>query len=153
KLEVFFDEMLASQPRPMVRLAAADFFMAQLNYAKAGAVLEALVKEDPKNIAALEKLADAYGYEGNEQLPAIVDRLRAIDPENLKALYHFATLLFYQGRVDEAIRIGERVVQRDPQNTRARNFLAYAYVQTFQPEKADAEFRRSMELAPGDFAM
>src|SRR5262249_39997362 len=75
------------------------------------------------------------------------------DPENLKALYHFATLLFYQGRVDEAIRIGERLIQRQPKNIRARNFLAYAYVQTFQPEKADAEFHRSMELAPGEFAI
>jgi spermidine synthase len=153
KLEGFFDEMVASQPRPMVRVAAADFFMAQLNYVKAAAVLEAVVQEDPQNVAALEKLTDVYGYEGNEQLPAIVDRLRAIDPENLKALYHFATLLFYQGRLDEAIRIGERIIQREPKNVRARNFLAYAYVQTFQPEKADAEFHRSMELAPRDFAI
>jgi spermidine synthase len=153
KLEGLFDETLASQPPPIARLAAADFFMAQMNYAKAAAVLEAMVKDDPKNIAALEKLVDVYGYEGNGQLPAIVDRLRAIDPENPKALYHFATLLFYQGRVDEAIRVGERIIQREPKNIRARNFLAYAYVQTFQPEKADAEFRRAMKFAPGDIGI
>lgn len=84
-------------------------------------------------------------------MPAIVDRLRAIDPENPKALYHFATIRFYQGRLDEAIQLVERTLQQEPKNIRARNLLAFAYGQTFQPEKADAEFRRSMELAPEDF--
>jgi tetratricopeptide (TPR) repeat protein len=152
KLEIFFEEMLAVQPRSVVRLAASDFFVAQSNYEKATAALQALLQEDPKNIGALERLADVYGYEGNEQLPSIVDRLRALDPGNLKALYHFATILFYQGRLDEAIQIAERILQQEPKNIRARNFLAFAYAQTFQPEKAEAEFQRSIELAPEDFA-
>ncbi len=152
KLEAFFEETLAAHPRPVVRLAAADFFMAELNYPKAAAVLESLLRGDPQNVSALEKLADVYGFEGNEQLATIVDRLRAIDSDNVKALYHFATLLFYQGRFDETIQIGERILQREPKNIRARNFLALTYAQTFQPEKADAEFRRSIELAPEDFA-
>jgi tetratricopeptide (TPR) repeat protein len=152
QLKAFFDEMLAAHPRPVVRLAAAEFLMAESNYEEAAAILEAFLKEDPRNIGALEKLADVYGYDGNEQLPAIVDRLQAINPGNLKGLYHFATLLFYQGRVDEAIRIGEGILQREPKNIRVHNFLAFAYAQTFQPEKADAEFHRSMEFAPDDFA-
>jgi Tfp pilus assembly protein PilF len=153
KLEGFFDEMLAEQPRPLVRLAASDFFMTQSNYEKAAAPLQALLQEDPKNIGALEKLADIYATQSNEQLPAIVDRLLAIDPGNAKALYHFATIRIYQGRLDEAIQVVERTLQQEPKNIRARNLLAFAYAQTFQPEKADAEFRRSIELAPpGDFA-
>jgi type IV pilus assembly protein PilF len=59
--------------------------------------------------------------------------------------------LFYEGRLDEAIQVAERVLQNEPRNIRARNLLAVAYAQTFQPDKADAEFHRSMELAPEDF--
>jgi tetratricopeptide (TPR) repeat protein len=151
QLEAFFEEMLAAHPRSVVRLAAANFFMAQSNYEKAAALLQALLQEDPKSVPALEKLADVYGFQGNEQLPAVVDRLRAIDPGNPKALYHFATILFYQGRLDEAIQAAQRIVQQEPKNIRARNLLAVAYAQTFQPEKADTEFRKSTELAPEDF--
>jgi spermidine synthase len=152
KLAAFFEEMLATEPRPLVRLAASDFYMQESNYENAAAPLQALLQEDPKNISALEKLAEIYANQGDAQLPAIVDRLRAIDPENPKALYHFATIRLYEGRLDEAIQLVERILQREPKNIRARNLLAVAYGQTYQPEKADAEFRRSMELArPEDF--
>ena len=152
KLEAFIDNTLASHSDPIVRLAAADVFVAESNYEKAAAHLEAVLKDDPKNAGALEKLADVYGFEGNEQLPTIVERLSAIDPGNLKAQFHLATLLFYQGRVDETIRIGESILQREPKNIRVHNLLAFAYAQVFQPEKAEAEFHRSMELAPNDLS-
>ncbi len=79
-----------------------------------------MLQEDPKHIAALERLADVYAHEGNAQLPTIIDRLRGIDPQNLKALYHFATILFYQERFDEAIQVVKRILQHEPNNMRAR---------------------------------
>src|SRR5262249_31406032 len=72
------------------------------------------------------------------------------EPENAKGLFHLATVRLYEGRIDESIQLTKRVLSNDAKNTRARNLLAIAYGQTFQPQRAEAEFKRAIELALDD---
>ena len=151
ELAEFFDQMLASEPRTVVRLAASDLHKQESDYGRAVTPLKAILAEDPRNLAALEKLADIYASQGSAELPAITERLLALDAQNSSGLYHLATIRFYQGRHDEAIQMVSRVLEQGPGNTRARNLLAIAYGQTFQAGKAEAEFRKIIEEAPDDY--
>jgi Tfp pilus assembly protein PilF len=113
-------------------------------------LLDATLATDAANIEALEKLADALAEQNDGRLAEIVDRLRKLAPENPVALHHVAEIRLYQSRFDEAIEAAKRVLERDPKSGRTRNVLAIAYERTFQPNLAEAEFRRSTTLAPED---
>jgi spermidine synthase len=151
KLQKFFEDMLRTRPLPVVWFAAADFYSQGGKYAQAVDLLDNVLKEDPKNLSALEKLADSLGLEGSARLPEVTERLLAIDPENPAGLYHLATIRLYQNRLDETIQTAKRLLEHDAQHVRGRNLLAIAYGQTFQPELAEAEFRRAIEQSPEDW--
>ncbi|MBI4473480.1 MAG: tetratricopeptide repeat protein [Acidobacteria bacterium] len=110
-----------------------------------------MLADEPQNVTALEKLADIYGTMGRQELVETAERLLKINPENAAGLYHLATIRFYQGLHDEAIRMVLRVLEKNPADTRSRNLLAIAYGQTFQPGKAEAEFKKAIASAPDDF--
>jgi spermidine synthase len=151
ELQTFFEETLRTQPLNIVRFSAADFYAHVGNYTRAVEILDNVLKEEPKNLPALEKLADVLGLQGGARLPEVAERLLTIAPENTVGLYHLATIRLYQSRLDEAIQFTKRLLEHDPQNIRGRNLLAIAYGQTFQPELAEAEFRRAIEQSPEDW--
>ncbi|MBI2149292.1 MAG: tetratricopeptide repeat protein, partial [Acidobacteria bacterium] len=112
--------------------------------------LDAVLKEEPNNFEALEKLTDALAGQRSARLLETAEHLLALDAQNAKGLYHLATIRLYQGRADEAIQLAKRSLGRDPGNIRARNLLAIAYGQTFQPALSEAEFQRAIAQAPED---
>jgi len=151
ELQTFFEETLRTQPLRVVRFAAADFYSQQGNYTRAVEILDGVLKEDPNNLRALEKLADVLGLQGSARLPQVAERLLAIAPKSTIGLYHLATIRLIQSRLDEAIQVAKRLLEHDPQNIRGRNLLAIAYGQTFQPDLAEAEFRRAIEQSAEDW--
>ena len=151
QVQPFVEEMLKTSSSDSVRLAAAEFYSQDNNSAKSTALIRTVLDRDPKNVAALEKLTDIESEEGSSDLPATVDTLLAIDPENAKGLYQLGTIRFYQQRLDEAIQLVKRSLAKDPSNVRAQNLLAIAYGQTFQPDLAEAEFRKSVQDFPSDW--
>jgi len=130
---------------------AANFYSERGNYKRAIDLLDMVLVADPKNVEALEKLSDALENDNNPRLAEITDRLLVTAQDNPHGLYHLATFRFYQGRVDEAIQLTTRVLGSDPGSVRARRLLAVSYDKTFQPDLAEAEFRRAIEQAPDDF--
>ena len=147
-----FEAAIALDPgNDGLRSAAATFYSGRGNYKRAIDLLDMVLARDPKNMEALEKMADALENDNNPRLAEITDRLLATAPDNLNGLYHLATFRFYQGRVDEAIQLTKRVLEGDPGSVRARRLLAVSYDKTFQPGLADAEFRRAIEQAPDDY--
>ncbi|HEY8182717.1 MAG TPA: tetratricopeptide repeat protein, partial [Thermoanaerobaculia bacterium] len=114
-------------------------------------LLDGVLRRDERNVEALEKMADVLANAGSPRLSEVTDRLLTIAPDNPTGLYHLGTIRFSAGRFDEAIQIAKRVLERDPKNTRTRSLLAVAYDKTFQPDLADAEFRRTIEQAPDDY--
>lgn len=149
-LQSFLEDTLRTQPNTISRLAAAEFYAQESRYTKAVEALDAILKEEPNNFEALEKLTDALAGQGSARLLEAAERLLALDAQNAKGLHHLATIRLYQGRADEAIQLAKRSLERDPQNIRARNLLAIAYGQTFQPDLSEAEFQRAIEQAPED---
>ena len=147
-----FEAAIALDPgNDGLRSAAANFYSGRGNYKRAIELLDMVLARGPKNVEALEKMADALENDNNPRLAEITDRLLATAPDNLNGLYHLATFRFYQGRVDEAIQLTKRVLEGDPGSVRARRLLAVSYDKTFQPDLADAEFRRAIEQAPDDY--
>ncbi len=133
------------------QMALADFYFKQDGYSKAIELLDDLLKAEPNRIDALEKIADALANQGSPRLPEISDRLLLLKPDSSIGLYHRATIRLYQGRLDEAIQVAKHALNADPHNTRARNLLAIAYGQTYQPQLAEAEFQHALQDAPDDW--
>jgi spermidine synthase len=151
KVEQIFETALGINPINVVRLAAADFYSQQGHYQKTVDLRRAVLESEPDNVDALEKLADALAEQGSDNLAATVDRLLRISPDNSVGLYHFATIRLYQNRFDEAIQAAKRSLEYDSKSSRTRNVVAIAYERTFQPDLAEAEFRRAIEEAPEDW--
>ncbi len=146
ELQSFIEMTLRAHSSDRVRLAAADFYAQQGNDARVIEVLEPV-----GGAAALEKMTDALANSGSARLEEVTNRLLAVLPESTTGLYHLGTIRFYQSRIDEAIQFAKRSLNADPKNGRARNLLAAAYDRAFQPQQAEAEFRRAIEYAPDDW--
>ena len=147
----FIEEQLRNHPTNTVRFSAAEFYSRQNDYAKTIELLDAVLKADPNNTAGLEKLADTLANSGSGRLDEVVGRLLSIAPNDAPGLYHLATIRLYQGRADEAIQAVKHSLEIDPLSARARNLLAIAYGQTYQPQPAEAEFQRALKDAPEDW--
>lgn len=71
------------------------------------------------------------------------------DPENEATLEQLTQLLLDQSRAPEAIALLEGVIGRAP-TPGLLDVLGDAYAQTTQPAKAEAAFRRALEMEPRD---
>ncbi len=147
----FIERTLGAHPTSTVRLAGAEFYSQESLNDKAGNLILAVLADEPRNVAAIEALAEVQVEMGSPELPATIAKLLALDPGNAKATYIQATLLFYQQRADEAIQTVRKAIAKDPANARARNLLAIAYGQTFQHDLAGVEFRKTIDDFPEDW--
>jgi tetratricopeptide (TPR) repeat protein len=75
-------------------------------------------------------------------------RLRS-DPKNADLQFTLAYFLTITGRVDEGVREAEKLVQDHPDDCRGHYVLALAFAKKEQADKAIAEFREAMVVAPG----
>jgi Tfp pilus assembly protein PilF len=132
-------------------ISAADLYLARDDNRQAARLLDQVLQLDPTNVRALERLANALADQGNPRITEVTDRLLKAAPENPTGLYHRASMYLVQGRFDEAATEARHSLQGDPKSTRTRHVLAVAYQRTFQPDKAEAEFRRATMEAPEDW--
>ena len=73
----------------------------------------------------------------------------ALEPANPEILSMVAYLVANLGRLDEAIAIGEYVVNRDPVNPVYHEFLGFSYLRARRLDEAIASFRTALKLSPG----
>jgi spermidine synthase len=132
-------------------ISAADLHLARDDNRQAARLLDQVLQLDPTNVRALERLANALADQGDPRITEVTDRLLKAAPENPTGLYHRASMYLLQGRFDEAATEARRSLQGDPKSTRTRHVLAVAYERTFQPDKAEAEFRRATIESPEDW--
>ncbi len=76
---------------------------------------------------------------------------RALDlePGNAEALRSVGTHASYLGRWDEAIDLISKSIERDPLRPNSYNNLGFALLGSNRDVKAEAAFRKAMELDPG----
>jgi hypothetical protein len=111
--------------------------------------LEAIILDNP-SAGNLEELADLYLEEGKFARArdfynrAISSRTDSPDP-----FYRRGITEIELGDFPAAVSDLERVVNKDPKYDfhRAAGLLAHAYAKSGQPEKADALFRRTVQLS------
>ncbi|MBL7928309.1 MAG: tetratricopeptide repeat protein [Bacteroidia bacterium] len=106
-------------------LAYAASLTAMGDSSKAMSVYEDVLKEQPFNVRALSN----YGFlklalEGNASLAeAMIRKAIAYDPDYLQAHYNLAGLYLFQNRRTEAESILKKIVQRFPEQQKARMIL------------------------------
>ena len=79
-----------------------------------------------------------------------VEQARRIDPLSLPIMTSVGTLLYYEGRIEEAIAAYERVLDLDPHYAQAHGELAMAYAAKGDYVRAAASLVRSQAAALND---
>ena len=101
--------------------------------------------------AALEQLASVLSDVGDkERLLPVVSRLRTIAPTADATRYYSASLLFLDGRTDQAIAEARVLVDASPGHARGHNLLGAALATAGRREAARDAFLASLEAEPRD---
>ncbi len=79
-----------------------------------------------------------------------VERALALDPANLRALVHYSWQLGEAGRFDEALELAQKAITLDPLSAGVRSTVAQAYYLNGDFTTAMVEYRKMLDLAPGD---
>jgi pilus assembly protein FimV len=100
-------------------------------------VLRKMVDLDPDNVAARDKLADLCAREG-------------ATAEALEEFTRVAEILKKQGRHDDFLRVGERIMQLSPDNVSLARELAEQYLQRGDQKRALAKLQICFRANPRD---
>jgi TolB-like protein/cytochrome c-type biogenesis protein CcmH/NrfG len=92
----------------------------------------------------------ALGYDKDLEAAARhLEHAMALEPANPEILSMVARLAANFGRLDEAIAIGEYIVNRDPVNPVYHESLGFTFLRARRPDEAIASFRTALTLSPG----
>ncbi|MEP6733376.1 MAG: tetratricopeptide repeat protein [bacterium] len=75
-------------------------------------------------------------------------RVLEVDPNSSIAHSSWASLLFAEGRLDEATEHSARAVELDPDDPQARNALGTAFARRGKLDEAVQQFQRAITIAP-----
>ncbi len=100
-------------------------------------VLRKMVNLDPENVAARDKLADLCAKEGATE-------------EALSEFARVAEILKKQGRHDDYLRVGERILMLQPDNVTLARELAEQYLQRSDQKRALAKLQICFRANPRD---
>lgn len=103
-----------SQPKPAMATATALDAIDPQELQQ----LEATVLKDPKNVAALDRLAHLELKGQNfERVADLSQKVLVLDPNNVETLAHMGMLHFAMGQPDGAIHFFEKALKIDPNNS------------------------------------
>jgi tetratricopeptide (TPR) repeat protein len=113
-------------------------------------VLEALVREQPDNEYAYFFLGSAH-YELGNHHKALAAYVKALElaPGYLGAMVNAGHTLRMLGRYDQAIRMGQQVLARDPADPDALFLLGTAHFARGDAPEAERYLNRLLETRPG----
>ena len=111
----------------------------------------AAAERHPSDVAALEQLASIFSDVGDkERLLPVVARLRSVAPTADATRYYSASLLFLDGRTDQAIAEARVLVGANPAHARGHNLLGAALATAGRREAARDAFLASLKAEPHD---
>jgi Flp pilus assembly protein TadD len=103
----------------------------------------------PDKAAPLITLTDIYLARGlPEKAADSIAKAGELEPENLKVLQRRASLAASQGKLDEAIALNEKVLEKKSDNTEVLVALADLYNRKKDPKKAEEMLNRVVALDP-----
>jgi tetratricopeptide (TPR) repeat protein len=130
-------------------VAEAQSYFSARQYDKAEAAYTEVVRQDPKNVAALTDLAVTQIQAGHlESAEVTVKQALALAAENPYSLYALGLLRLSQARYDEAVDALSRAAKLDPQNPEVQNYLGLALSEKGLRGPAESALRKAIELQP-----
>ena len=119
-------------------------------YPLARATAQKAVAIDPDHAVALAQIGRiAIDYEDDlEAAAGYLSSALALEPSNTEILSNAAVLAFNIGRTDDAVRLGEHVVRRDPLNAAAHSNLGLYYLYSGRHDSAIDSYRTALALTP-----
>ena len=143
---------LAATPTNLhARLALSRFLASEGVYDQAIQIPLALVQADPGNIPALEQLASILSDLGDaERMRPVVASLRQRASGTEAAHYYSASLLFLEGRTDDALAEARQVLALNPGNAKAHNLAGACLANQGQRDAARQAFEASLAADPRD---
>ena len=124
-----FEQLLdetAAEPQTHLRLALAQCLLEEGQPAAAHEQLGLILRDDPRNVPALQLVARAFAQQGQfERARQIAERALGLARDNVGTLELAATLAFRVGDMNRALALAERITQLapDPDNPIARQLL------------------------------
>jgi len=118
---------------------------------RSAAVLEALAREDPSDLQAIDALGQTYARM-NRQADAqrMFRQVLAASPNAGATWSNLGASYLMEGKIDNAIGAFEDAIARNPDLASAHNGLGVAYARRGQIDRAATEWRRALDLRPGD---
>jgi len=116
--------------------------------------LKQAVKEDPRNVAALGRLARLYMDAGMyDQAAKFYSDALDVDPANVHIRTDLGSCLLMMGKADDALRQLKDATARDAGHGQTWYWMGLAHVERGEYEEGEAAFARALELSPGSFDM
>ncbi|MGD1072138.1 MAG: tetratricopeptide repeat protein [Bryobacteraceae bacterium] len=143
-------EVLAVNPRePDARLIHADGLAAQGNFAEADREMSALVKDSPESAEVRSDAALLFLREKRTRMAIeAFQALLAARPDDQRALAGLTTAYMQQGSWDEAIRVVDNEVKRDPTSAPKRLLLSAVALRLRRPELALQQYQALAQAHP-----
>jgi tetratricopeptide (TPR) repeat protein len=121
------------------------------NYASAERGFQSVLRQEPKNIAALGNLGVIYSRTArSDEAIAAYRRALRLSPDDQAILLNLGLVYFKQEAHSRALPYFERVVQLNPQHVQARQLLAVCRAYTGQIQAAIRELETLHAAAPRD---
>jgi tetratricopeptide (TPR) repeat protein len=111
----------------------------------------AMEKSDSSGKAALIPYLSAFYQEQEHyrQAESLLQQGLSINPGSTELLYELGVLYEKMGDVDAAIEKMKQVIEKDPENADALNYLGYTYAdQNIHLDEAESLIRRALEQEP-----
>jgi tetratricopeptide (TPR) repeat protein len=137
-------------PGAATQVAEAQRYFAAKEYDKAEAAYQDVLRQAPKNIAALGNLAviqlEAHHF---DQAESNIQQALALDPEDSYSLYVLGLLRLRENKYDDALGALSRAAKLDPNNAEVQNYLGLALSEKGMRAPAEAALRKAVQLQPG----
>lgn len=127
-------------------------FLADHNYAKAGKILQGMIKKDPRNLGLKIASANLFWLRGKfDDMHSAITKIRSEHRADANLDRRIGAFLFEKGFYDQAIAAFEQQVQSTPEDSVSLQLLSLAYSWNNQPGKATTAFKKYHERYPDDY--
>ncbi|MBF9253943.1 tetratricopeptide repeat protein [Pontibacter sp. 172403-2] len=140
-----------AKPGAQVKLAKAKLFILQNEFAQADELVQAVLKENPKQREALllQSKLQVQAWELPEAM-ATARQVWQANPGDEEAALAIGRILMLQKNYDEALEWAGKVAQQNPDNAAAYLLESDVYFWNQEPELAEAPLIKSLTLNPFD---
>jgi len=132
---------------PYLRAQIGHFLFRRGDVPGALAMVEEVLKENPDNVRALMLQAEIFDSQKKvAELSVILGRLRKLAPEDPEVMMFAGKVYYNNDMVDDALDAFGRVVQKDPDEFVALDYMGSIYLDRKDYARAEEYLKRVLEI-------